>query len=78
MIHKQIDIDAKLTDIPIENFRIRRLKHYTFWRKLFHDPRYYIGSPRIDILGDPLGLDHEMLDPRIEELAAQIDQFSWI
>lgn len=38
VIHKEVDINAELTDVPIKDFGICSLKHDTLRRKLLHDP----------------------------------------
>lgn len=38
VIHKEVDINTKLTDVPTKDLGIRSLKHDTLRRKLLHDP----------------------------------------
>lgn len=78
MIHKQIDINPKLTNIPVIHLRISSLKHDPFLREFLHDTGNDISAPRTNILSDTLGLDHQTLNTCIEEFFAQIHQFRGI
>lgn len=78
VIHKQVNIDAKLSNVPIEHTRVSGLKHNTLRGELFHNPGYDVGPPRLDVLSDALGLDHQALDAGIEELMAKIHQLAWV
>lgn len=73
VIHKDIDVDTKLSDIPVKDFRIGGFKHDFSWREFFHDDANDISTPRAYILRDAFGFDHQTLDTRVEEPTAHID-----
>lgn len=78
VVYKEVDVDAKFPDIPVEHLGVCSLKHDLVPGKLLHDARDDIGSPRADVLGDALGLDHQTLNTGIEELVAQVDEFAGV
>lgn len=76
MIHKHINIDAELSNVPIEDRRVGRLEHDLLRRQLLHDLRHQIRPPRLDILGDALALDHGPFDAGVEQAFPQVDELA--
>lgn len=78
VIHKQIHINTKLPNIPVEDLGISSLKHDPLHREFLEDGLDDIRAPFIDVLRDPLALDHEPLHPRVEEFLAETHDLEWI
>lgn len=74
MVHKHVDVDPELANVPVIHLRIGRLEHDLFRRKFLHDRRDNVRPPRSHVLRDPLGLDHQAVDARVEEFLAEVDQ----
>lgn len=78
MVHEEVNIDTKLTDVPVVHLGIGSLKHDAVLGKLLHDAGDDVGAPRINVLGDAFGLNHQALDACIEELVAEVYQLSGV
>jgi hypothetical protein len=74
IINEDIDVNPKLTYIPIEDSRICRLKHELLLRQLFHNLGHDIRPPALHVLRDALTLDYKAFDASIEESLAEINE----
>lgn len=78
VVDKEVDVDPELADVPVVHFGVGRLEHDLLRGQLLHDRAHHVGSPRLHVLRDPLGFDHQALDARVEELLAHVDQLAWV
>lgn len=76
VVDEEIDVDAKLPDVPVVHGGVSSLEHDTLLGKLLHDLGNNVSPPRGNVLGDTLGFDHKSLDTGVEELVAQVDQLA--
>lgn len=76
MIDEQVHINTELANVPVVHLGVGSLEHHALLRELLHDRRDDIGAPRLDVLGDTLGLDHETLNASVEEAVAHVDQLA--
>lgn len=78
MVDEQVDIDAKLPDVPVVHLGVSSLEHDLVSREILHDARDDVSSPRAHVLGDTLGFDHQTLDTGVQEPVAQVDQLAGV
>src|SRR5690606_14580443 len=78
MVDKQIDMRPKLPHIPVENLRIRRLKHDLVRRQLPQNLLNHIRPPIMHILRDAFTLNHDALYTRIDEALSYIDNLGGV
>ena len=72
VIHKKIDINAKFSNILIEDCRVSSFKHNLFYQQVLRHRLDNIYPPCLHIFGDTLRLNHHPLNSSINKLFPEI------
>lgn len=78
VVNEEVNINTKLPNVPVVHLGIGSLEHNAVLGKFLHDAGDNVGAPRVHVLGDTLGLDHQALDACVEELVAEVYQLAGV
>ena len=75
MIHEQVDVDPKLSNVPVKHLWIGCLEHDTLHRQLPKDRLDNIRTRTPHVFCDALALDHETLHASIQAFLSEVNDF---
>src|SRR5437773_12333246 len=58
MVYEEVHLWTVVLDVPGEHLRVGGLEHHALQPQRVDDPGDHIGAPGLDVLRDPLRLDH--------------------
>ena len=73
MIHKQIHVNPKLPNIPVEHLWVGCLEHDALHWELLEDRLDHVRPWTPHVLSDSLALDHDTLHAGVQEFLAEVD-----
>lgn len=78
VVDEQVHVDAEFPNVPVVHLGVCSFEHDPFLGKFLHDTGDHVRSPRVHVLRDTLRFDHQAFHTGVEELVAQVHQFTGV